>query len=73
MILAQLGTDRFGDARVVLASHLGRPKGPDPALTMAPVAQRLAQLLGRSIAMAEDCVGRSVQDEISRMQPGSRP
>ncbi|NGZ03233.1 MAG: phosphoglycerate kinase [Nitrospira sp. WS238] len=58
-------------ARVIVAGHVGRPtSGADRTFSLAPVAQRLAQLLGRSIAMAEDCVGRSVQDEISRMQPG---
>ncbi len=45
-------------AGVVLASHLGRPKGKrDPQLSLAPVAERLSQLLGRPVAMAPDCVG----------------
>lgn len=45
-------------AGVVLASHLGRPKGRrDPKLSLAPVAARLSQLLGRAVAMAPDCVG----------------
>lgn len=58
-------------AKVIVAGHVGRPtSGADRTFSLAPVAHRLAQLLGRSIAMAEDCVGRSVQDEISRMQPG---
>ena len=39
---------------VVLASHLGRPKGPDPELTMAPVARRLEELLGRPVAYSPD-------------------
>jgi phosphoglycerate kinase len=41
-------------AAVVLASHLGRPKGPDPELTMAPVARRLEELLGRPVAYSPD-------------------
>ena len=41
-------------AAVVLASHLGRPKGPDPELTMEPVARRLEELLGRPVAYAPD-------------------
>ena len=46
-------------ARLVLASHLGRPKkGPAPEFSLTPVAARLAELLGRPVAMAADCVGR---------------
>jgi phosphoglycerate kinase len=49
---------RARGARLVLASHLGRPKkGPDPALSLAPVAARLAELLEAPVAMAPDCVG----------------
>ncbi len=45
-------------AGVILASHLGRPKGkPDPALSLAPVAKRLSELLGKTVQMAPDCVG----------------
>jgi phosphoglycerate kinase len=45
-------------AKVVLMSHLGRPKGaPDPAFSLEPVARRLAKLLGRTIRFADDCVG----------------
>jgi phosphoglycerate kinase len=51
-----------GRAKVVLASHLGRPKkGPDPALSLRPAAQRLAELLDRPVAMAPDCVGPEVK------------
>jgi phosphoglycerate kinase len=46
------------NARVILASHLGRPKkGPDPKYSLKPAAARLAELLGRPVAMAPDCVG----------------
>jgi phosphoglycerate kinase len=49
-------------AGVVLASHLGRPKGkPNPEMSLAPVAVRLAELLGRPVAMAPDCVGPQVE------------
>src|SRR5260370_800040 len=45
-------------AALILASHLGRPKGkPNPEMTLQPVAERLAALLGRRIAFAPDCVG----------------
>ncbi len=49
-------------AAVVLASHLGRPKGkPNPAMSLKPVAARLAELLERPVAMAPDCVGPEVE------------
>ncbi|MGP3970145.1 phosphoglycerate kinase [Streptomyces sp. 6N223] len=49
-------------ARVIVASHLGRPKGaPDPAFTLAPVAARLGELLGRGVAFATDTVGDSAR------------
>src|SRR5258707_14171327 len=45
-------------ARVVCASHLGRPKkGPDPKYSLEPCALRLAELLGLDVALPEDCVG----------------
>lgn len=52
------------DARVVLASHLGRPKGPDPALTMAPVAQRLEELLGLEVEYAPETLGPQAAERI---------
>jgi phosphoglycerate kinase len=49
-------------AGVVLASHLGRPKGkPNPEMSLKPVAERLAELLGRPVRMAPDCVGPEVE------------
>ncbi len=48
-------------AAVILASHLGRPNGkPNPELSLAPVAERLSELLGRPVTMAPDCVGPEV-------------
>ena len=47
-------------ARVVVLAHLGRPKGaPDPALSLAPVAERLAELLGQPVPLAADVAGPS--------------
>lgn len=58
-------------AIVILASHLGRPDdAPDPRLSLAPVAKRLARLLGKEVAFAPDCVGRQVTDMIARLNPG---
>jgi phosphoglycerate kinase len=49
-------------AALILASHLGRPKGkPNPEMSLAPVAERLSQLLGKPVAMAPDCIGPQVE------------
>src|ERR1700719_3426395 len=49
-------------AGVILASHLGRPKGkPNPEMSLKPAAERLAALLGRPVAMAPDCIGPAVE------------
>jgi phosphoglycerate kinase len=49
-------------AAVILASHLGRPKGkPNPEMSLRPIAVRLAELLGQPVAMAPDCVGPAVE------------
>jgi phosphoglycerate kinase len=45
---------RSREARLVLASHLGRPKGPDPKFSLGPVAARLAELIGRDVPLVED-------------------
>ena len=58
-------------ARVVLASHLGRPKGgPTPKYTLKPVAERLSQLLGQSVPLAPDSVGPEVQALVSGLKDG---
>jgi phosphoglycerate kinase len=58
-------------ASVVLASHLGRPKGgPDPKYSLKPVAERLAALLGRSVPLAPDCVGDAVEAQARALPPG---
>jgi len=50
---------------IVLASHLGRPKGkPNPAMSLAPVAARLGELLGRPVGFAEDCVGPPAEQAV---------
>ncbi len=58
-------------ARVVVTAHLGRPKGePDPRYSLAPVAQRLGELLGRPVALAEDVVGASARATVERLADG---
>jgi phosphoglycerate kinase len=60
-------------AKVILASHLGRPEGWDKQYSLAPVARRLSDIVGRSrppIRFASDCVGPEVEGEIAWMNPG---
>jgi phosphoglycerate kinase len=58
-------------AAVVLASHLGRPKGgPDPKYSLKPVAERLASLLALPVPLAPDCVGPETEAEARALQPG---
>ena len=59
--------------KVVLASHLGRPKGPDKKLSLLPVAKRLADLLGKGheVLMADDCVGEGVGKMARELKPGT--
>jgi phosphoglycerate kinase len=67
-IQASLPTIRFAlerRATVVLASHLGRPKGkPNPQYSLAPVARHLAELLGRPVEFVNDCIGAAAQDAV---------
>jgi len=59
------------NASVVLASHLGRPKGKvNDALRLKPVADRLSRLLGRPVRMTGDALGPGVQDAIGKLRPG---
>ncbi|MFI9025858.1 phosphoglycerate kinase [Streptomyces sp. NPDC053560] len=63
--LAQAG------AKVVVASHLGRPKGaPDPTFSLAPAAERLGELLGRPVAFATDTVGESAKATVAGLGDG---
>lgn len=58
-------------AAVILFSHLGRPKGgPDPKYSMKPVAEYLAQLMGKPVAFAEDCVGEPAEKAAASLKPG---
>jgi len=58
-------------ARLILASHLGRPKGkPNPRMSLRPVATRLAELLGRPISFAPDCVGPEVEKQVASLKDG---
>jgi phosphoglycerate kinase len=58
-------------ARVLVCSHLGRPDGaPDPKYSLAPVAQRLSELLGKPVAFARDTVGESAHEAVAALEDG---
>ena len=57
--------------KVILASHLGRPKGKvAPEFSLKPAAEYLSTLLGRPVPLAPDCIGEAVKETVARMQPG---
>ena len=59
-------------ASLLLASHCGRPKGaPDSRFTLAPVAKRLAEILGTEVVFVDDCIGPQVADAVRALAPGS--
>ena len=70
-VLPTLELARRAGARVIAASHLGRPKGgPDPRYSLRPVARRLGDLLGAEVRLAADCVGPAVAGAVEALRPG---
>jgi phosphoglycerate kinase len=57
-------------ARLVLVSHLGRPKDREPSLSMAPIVGRLSELLGAPVKLAPAVVGDEVREQVSELAPG---
>lgn len=57
-------------AKVILLSHFGRPKGPDPKESLKPVAKKLERLLGGSVDFAEDCIGEAAAKIVKKMIGG---
>lgn len=58
-------------AKIILASHLGRPKGKvNPAFSLAPVAKRLSELLHTEVKMAPDCIGAAVDEMAGKLENG---
>ena len=73
-IVAALPTIRYlleQGAAVIACSHLGKPKdGPDPKLSLAPVAKRLSELLGQEVLFAHDVVGEDAKAKAAALRPG---
>ena len=59
------------NAKLIIASHMGRPKGVVPALSLTPVAKRLGRLLKEEVVMAKDCVGSEVKELVNKMKTGN--
>jgi phosphoglycerate kinase len=58
-------------AKLILAAHLGRPKGQrETTMSLRPIAARLAELIGRPVAFVEDCVGETVEKEVGALKDG---
>src|SRR6266853_181519 len=58
-------------ARIILASHLGRPNGKrDPSMSLRPVAARLADMIRRPVAFVDDCTGEKVEKTANALRPG---
>lgn len=70
-VLPTLSALAGAGARVIVCSHLGRPKGtPDPQYSLAPVAARLGELLGAEVRFAEDTVGKSARSTVDGLADG---
>ncbi|NUL82229.1 MAG: phosphoglycerate kinase [Armatimonadetes bacterium] len=59
-----------GGASVVLMSHLGRPKGRDESLSLAPVAKRLSEILGKPVHFVRECIGEEAEQASSSLKAG---
>ncbi|MDH6087835.1 phosphoglycerate kinase [Umezakia ovalisporum] len=58
------------EAKIILASHFGRPKGVDDTLRLTPVAKRLSELLGQEVVKTDDCIGNAVSAQVDALQNG---
>lgn len=62
--------DPSSHLQVLLTSHLGRPKGKEDKYSLAPVADRLTELLGKKVMFVEDCIGDTVAGAVGKMANG---
>ena len=73
-IVAALPTIKYlieHGAKLILCSHLGRPKeGWEPEFSLAPVAKRLSELLGKEVIMAKDVIGEDAKAKAAALKPG---
>ena len=58
------------NAKIILVSHLGRPKGKDPKFSLKPVAVRLSRLLGKEVKFVDECCGDKVKKAVEDLKPG---
>ncbi len=56
--------------KVILLSHFGRPKGPDPKDSLRPVAAKLSEVIGRPVTFVDDCIGQRAEAIVKAMKPG---
>src|SRR3984885_2581348 len=58
-------------AKIILAAHLGRPKGKrEPSMSLRPVAEELSKMLGRPVAFVDDCIGEKVEKAVAALKAG---
>src|SRR5271154_4478557 len=58
-------------AKIILAAHLGRPKGKrEPSMSLRPVAEELSKMLGRPLGFVDDCIGEAVAKAVAALKPG---
>jgi phosphoglycerate kinase len=58
-------------AKIILAAHLGRPKGKrEPSMSLRPVAEKLSGMLGRPVSFADDCIGEIAEKAVASLKPG---
>jgi phosphoglycerate kinase len=58
-------------AKIILAAHLGRPKGKrEPSMSLRPVAEELSTMLGKPVAFVDDCIGPKVEQAVAALKPG---
>jgi phosphoglycerate kinase len=58
------------EAKVIVMSHFGRPKGPDPALSLRPLVEPLSRAIGRPVQFAPDCIGPEAERVVTALKPG---